>query len=115
MYWRCTKAVFCTRPLIEWLGDILDTRDEKNKRHSLQEIFFCFIMGFLNGKTKLHRIFRRCNNHINDLREYMLFFNGISSLSAFSRTIASIDEELLSVTLVNWIGEIVNTRGDISL
>lgn len=41
----------------------------------------------------------------------MPFPNGIPSVSTLSRTLAAVDEELLSITLVNWIGEIVNTRG----
>lgn len=54
---------------------------------------------------------RWCRNHLDDLRRYHSFANGIPSLSTFSRVLAAIDEELVSITLSNWIGEISDTRG----
>lgn len=71
----------------------------------------CIVMGFLNGKTKLRRIRRWCRKHLDDLRRYRPFKNGIPSLSTFSRVLAAVDEELLSITIASWIGEIVDIRG----
>lgn len=77
----------------------------------MAEILACVVMGFLNGKTKLRRIYRWCKLHDNDLKKYMPFPNGIPSVSTMSRILAAVDEELLSIALINWIGEIVDTRG----
>ena len=41
----------------------------------------------------------------------MPFPNGIPSVSTMSRVLASVDEEMVSLALINWIGEISNTRG----
>ncbi|MBQ4482970.1 MAG: transposase family protein [Lachnospiraceae bacterium] len=96
---------------MDWLGDIPDPRNKKNQKHALPEIMACIVMGFLNGKTKLRRIRRWCRKHLDDLRRYRPFKNGIPSLSTFSRVLAAVDEELLSITIASWIGEIVDIRG----
>lgn len=96
---------------MNWLSDVPDIRSDKNKKHPLTEIFVCVILGFLNGKTKLRRIYKWSKRHIDDLQKYMPFPYGIPSLSTFSRTLASVDEEMLSITPANWIGGIVDTRG----
>lgn len=41
----------------------------------------------------------------------MPFPNGVPSVSTMSRVLAAVDEEMVSLALVNWIGEIFNTRG----
>lgn len=41
----------------------------------------------------------------------MPFPNGVPSVSTMSRMLASVDEEMVSLALINWIGEIFNTRG----
>ena len=48
---------------------------------------------------------------MDKLRNYLPFPNGIPSVSTMSRVLAGIDEELISLSLINWIGEISNTRG----
>ena len=77
----------------------------------LEEVFVCVIMGFLHGKVKLRRIHRWARDHLDKLRQYMEFPNGVPSVPTMSRVLASVDEELLSLSLINWIGEIINTRG----
>lgn len=41
----------------------------------------------------------------------MPFPHGVPSLSTMSRVLAAVDEELVSLALMNWVGEISNTRG----
>ena len=41
----------------------------------------------------------------------MPFPNGVPSVSTMSRMLAAVDEEMVSLALVNWIGEVLNTRG----
>lgn len=41
----------------------------------------------------------------------MPFPNGVPSVSTMSRMLAAVDEEMVSLVLINWIGEIFNTRG----
>lgn len=41
----------------------------------------------------------------------MPFPNGVPSVSTMSRMLAAVDEEMMSLALVNWIGEVLNTRG----
>lgn len=83
-------------PLVEWLRIIPDLRCSRAKPHEMAEIFVCIIMGLLNGKTKLRRIYRWCVRHIDALRRYIPFENGIPSVPTISRILASVDEELVS-------------------
>lgn len=48
---------------------------------------------------------------MEELRKYMPFSDGVPSVSTMSRVLASVDEEMVSLALINWIGEISNTRG----
>lgn len=105
------KAFFRTRPLIDWLRDIPDPRSSRSKPHELTEIFVCIIMGLLAGKTKLRRIVRWSKRHLTELRRHMPFPNGVPSVSTMSRMLAAVDEEMVSLALINWIGEVLNTRG----
>lgn len=41
----------------------------------------------------------------------MPFPNGVPSVSTISRVLAGVDEEMVSLSIMNWIGEISNTRG----
>lgn len=68
-------------------------------------------MGLLNGRTNLHRIHRWCKRHIKSLKRYMPFENGIPSVSTMSRMLSAVDEELVACAIMNWIGEIFDTRG----
>ncbi len=68
-------------------------------------------MGLLAGKTKLRRIVRWGKRHLAELRRHVSFPNGAPSVSTMSRVLAAVDEEMVSLALTNWIGEIYNTRG----
>lgn len=41
----------------------------------------------------------------------MPFPNGVPSVATMSRVLAAVDEEMVSLALINWIGEVLNTRG----
>lgn len=68
-------------------------------------------MGLLAGKTKLRRIVRWSRRHLSELRRHMPFPNGVPSVSTMSRMLAAVDEEMVSLALINWIGEVFDTRG----
>lgn len=68
-------------------------------------------MGLLAGKTKLRRIVRWSKRHLAELRRHMPFPSGVPSVSTMSRMLAAVDEEMVSLALINWIGEVLNTRG----
>ena len=104
-------AVFALLPLAEWLKNIPDPRSKRKKPHELSEILICIIVGFLHGKTKLRRIYRWCKSHIIELRQYMPLPAGIPSVSTMSRLLSSVDEELVSAAVMNWICQVVDTRG----
>lgn len=46
-----------------------------------------------------------------ELRRHMPFPNGVPSVSTMSRILAAVDEEMVSLALINWSGEVFNTRG----
>ena len=80
-------------------------------KHVMEEVLVCIIMGFLHGKVKLRRIHRWAKDHLDELRVYMDFPNGVPSVPTMSRVLAAVDEELLSLAIINWVGETVQTRG----
>lgn len=48
---------------------------------------------------------------MEELRKYMPFPNGVPSVSTMSRMLSKADEEMVSLAITNWVGEIINTRG----
>lgn len=68
-------------------------------------------MGLLAGKTKLRRIVRWGKRHLAELQRHMPFPSGVPSVSTMSRVLAAVDGEMVSLALINWIGEVHNTRG----
>lgn len=53
-------------------------------------------MGLLAGKTKLRRITRWSRRHLEQLRRYMPFPNGVPSVPTMSRVLAAVDEDMVS-------------------
>lgn len=68
-------------------------------------------MGLLAGRTKLRRIVRWCRSHLDELRRHMPFPNGVPSLSTMSRMLGEVDADMVSLAIINWTGEISDTRG----
>lgn len=68
-------------------------------------------MGLLAGKTKLRRIARWSKRHLAELQRHMPSRNGVPSVPTMSRMLAAVDEEMVSLALINRIGEVFNTRG----
>ncbi len=67
--------------------------------------------GFLAGKTTIRRSLKWCEKHLEELREYLPLKNGIASPSTVCRLLSGIDEELFALEFMEWIGEIVDTKG----
>ncbi len=67
--------------------------------------------GFLAGKTTIRRSLKWCEKHLKELREYLPLKNGIASPSTVCRLLSGIDEELFALEFMEWIGEIVDTKG----
>ena len=52
-----------------------------------------------------------CKRHLEELREYLSLKNGIASPSIACRLLSGVDEELFALEFMEWIGEIVCTKG----
>ena len=110
--WRCEKAVFMVKPLYEHMKAVDDPRSSRVKKHELAEVLVCVIAGYVTGHTTLRRCLGWCRRQETWLRECGLSLkNGIASLSTVSRLLTGIDEELFLYVFIEWIGEIVQTRG----
>ena len=88
-----------------------DPRCGRETRHDHAEVLACLVCGFLAGKTTIRRSLRWCEKHLEELREYLLLKNGIASPSTVCRLLSGIDEELFALEFMEWIGEIVSTKG----
>ena len=88
-----------------------DPRCGRKTKHNHAEILVCLICGFLAGKTTIRRSMKWCKRHLGELREHLELKNGIASPSTVSRVLSGIDEELFALEFMEWIGEILSTRG----
>lgn len=88
-----------------------DPRCSRKKKHGLAQMLVCIVLGFLVGRTSLRRSLTWCEEHLGLLRQHMPLENGIASLSTVSRMLGSIDAELFALAFMEWIGEILSTKG----
>lgn len=88
-----------------------DPRCNRKKRHVLAQMLVCVVLGFLVGRTSLRRSLTWCREHLDMLQKYMPLENGIASISTVSRMLGNIDAELFALTFMEWIGEILSTKG----
>lgn len=109
--WKCADDVFVSQPLIEYLRQIPDYRCARKHKHDLTETLLCLIIGVAVGRTSIRRSLNWCKSNISWLRKFMKLKNGIASPSTVSRMLSRIDEELALYGFMEWIGEIVDTRG----
>lgn len=59
----------------------------------------------------MRRSLKWCRKHLGQLREHIPLKNGVASVSTACRILSGTDEELFALQFMEWIGEIVNTRG----
>ena len=90
---------------------IPDPRCGRETKHDHGEVLVCLVIGFLAGKTTIRRSLKWCKKHLSELRRYLRLKNGIASPSTVCRILSGIDEELFALEFMEWVGEIVNTKG----
>ena len=88
-----------------------DPRCGRKTKHDHAEVLVCLACGFLAGRTTIRRSLRWCKKHLEELREYLPLKNGIASPSTACRLLSGIDEEVFALEFMEWIGEIVCTKG----
>ncbi len=88
-----------------------DPRCGRKTKHDHAEVLVCLVCGFLAGRTTLRRSLKWCEKHLEELRQYLPLRNGIASPSTACRLLSGIDEELFGLGFMEWIGEILNTKG----
>jgi len=88
-----------------------DPRCDRKTKHNHAEVLLCLVIGFLAGRTTIRRSLKWCRRHLQWLRKYIPLENGIASPSTACRLLIGIDEELFAFEFMEWIGEILNTRG----
>lgn len=98
--------------MYEHMKAVEDPRSPRTKKHELAEVLVCIVAGYVTGHTTLRRCLGWCRRHEKWLRKCGLSLkNGIASLSTVSRLLTGIDEELFLFVFIEWIGEIVRTKG----
>ena len=89
-----------------------DPRSPRKKKHELAVVLTCLVAGYVTGHTTLRRCLGWCRRHENWLKKMGLPMpNGTASLSTVSRLLSKVDEELFLFSFIEWIGEIVSTKG----
>lgn len=88
-----------------------DPRSAGKTKHDHAEVLVCLVIGFLAGRTTIRRSLKWCKNHLGWLRRYLVLENGIASPSTACRILWGIDEELFGYAFMEWIGEIIDSRG----
>lgn len=88
-----------------------DPRCGRKAKHDYAEVLVCLVAGYLAGRLTIRRSLKWCERHLDWLRNYLPLKNGIASPATVSRILSGIDEELFAFAFMEWIGEIVKTRG----
>lgn len=96
---------------MEYMRAVPDPRCGRTTKHDHAEVLVCLVAGFLAGRTTIRRSLKWCEKHLEELREYLPLKNGIASPSTVCRLLSGIDEELFALEFMEWIGEIVDTKG----
>ena len=96
---------------MEYMRAVPDPRCGRKTKHDHAEVLVCVVVGFLAGRTTIRRSLRWCEKHLKELREYLPLKNGIASPSTACRLLSGIDEELFALEFMEWIGEIMDTKG----
>ncbi len=96
---------------MEYMRAVPDPRCGRETKHDHAEVLVCLVAGFLAGRTTIRRSLKWCKKHLEELREYLPLKNGIASPSTACRLLSGIDEELFALEFMEWIGEIMDTKG----
>ena len=110
--WMCEKGVFRTKPLIEYMRMVPDPRCKRKKKHDMAEVLTCLVAGYVTGHTTLRRCLAWCVRHQKRLKKMGLELrNGVASIATVSRVLSGLDEELFLFAFMEWVGEILDTKG----
>ena len=89
-----------------------DPRCGWKTKHDMAEVLTCLVAGYVTGHTTLRRCLAWCARHLEWLRGMGLRLqNGIASVATVSRILTGMDEELFLFAFMEWIGEILDTKG----
>lgn len=88
-----------------------DPRCGRKTKHEHAELLTCLVIGFLVGRTTIRRSLKWCKKHLTWLRKYIPLKNGIASPATACRMLSGVDEELFALAFMEWIGEILSTKG----
>lgn len=108
---KCADSTYRTKPLLEYMKTVPDPRCARKTKHEHAEVLTCLVIGYLAGRTTIRRSLKWCRKHLTWLRKYMPLKNGIASVSTACRMLSGTDEVLFGLSFMEWIGEILNTRG----
>lgn len=99
------------KSLLEHMKNVPDPRCSRKKMHESAEILTCLVAGYLCGMTSLRRCLGWAKMKLCTLRKHMSLTHGIASVSTVSRLLSSIDEELFLCVFMEWVGEILDSKG----
>ena len=88
-----------------------DPRCDRVKKHVLAEILTYIVAGYVTGHTALRGCLSWWKRHEDWLKKGLALLNGIASLATVSRLLSGMDEELFLFAFMEWIGEILSTKG----
>ena len=89
----------------------MDPRTCRKTKHDYAEMLTYTVIGYLVGRLSLRRCLAWCNRHVKWLSGYLELKNGIASVSTISRLLSSIDEEMFCLAFLEWMTEILSTKG----
>ena len=86
--------MYTTKPLIEHLRTIPDSRCGRTCKHDHAQVLLCLICGYLAGRCTIRRSLDWCRNHLEELQKYIPLKNGVASPATACRILCGIDEKL---------------------
>ena len=93
------------------MESVPDPRCGGKIKHVLAEVLVCLVAGYATGRTTLRRCMAWCRRHEKWLKKGLGLKHGIASVPTVSRLLGHVDEELFLYAFMEWIGEILDSRG----
>ena len=97
--------------LLKHMERVQDPRCSRKKKHVAAEILTYLVGGYLCGMTSLRRCLNWAEMSLSILQKHMCLAHGIASVATVSRLLSSIDEELFLYVFMEWVGEILDSKG----
>lgn len=92
---------------LDYFSSVEDPRQDKNKLYPLEEVLLVVLCAKISGADGWEEISIFGRTHIDLLREYLPFKNGVGKADVFRRLFARLSPDMLRDCFLHWMKEIL--------